>query len=132
MIAAMATPSGLLQVAQRATDLARATAFYRDVLGLRLLASFDPPGLVFFDLGNSRLLIDRGAPSALLYLEVADIDAEVDRLSAAGVGFERPAHMIHRHYGSFAPVGLEEWMAFFHDSEGNQVALVERRMPSAF
>ena len=29
--------------------------------------------------------------------------------------------------GTFGPAGTEEWMAFFKDSEGNLVGLVERR-----
>ena len=36
---------GLHQVAQRADDLDASVDFYRDVLGLRLIARFDPPGL---------------------------------------------------------------------------------------
>ena len=53
---------GLRQVAQHADDLDRATAFYRDVVGLRHLATFEPPGLVFFDLGDgTRLLLEGGA-----------------------------------------------------------------------
>lgn len=121
----------LLQVAQRATDLPRATAFYRDVLGLSLLAEFHPPGLVFFDLGGSRLLLDSNAPSSLLYLEVGDIDHAVRHLREAGVAFNQAPHLIHRHDGTFDAEGAEEWMAFFHDSEGNQLALVERRVPAA-
>ena len=55
-------PMRLVQVAQRAEDLERATAFYADLLGAEPLASFDPPGLVFFDLVGVRLLLDRGRP----------------------------------------------------------------------
>jgi catechol 2,3-dioxygenase-like lactoylglutathione lyase family enzyme len=51
----------LYQVGQRATDLDRAVAFYQDVLGLTFMAKFDPPGLAFFDLGNTRLLLENGA-----------------------------------------------------------------------
>ena len=53
----------LIQVAQRAEDLARASAFYADLLGVRPAATYDPPGLVFFDLGGTRLLLDTGAPA---------------------------------------------------------------------
>jgi len=81
----MTAPSRVHQIAQHADDLERATAFYRDVLGLRHLATFDPPGLVFFDLGNARLLLERGASAATLYLEVDDIDARHAELAAAGV-----------------------------------------------
>ncbi len=33
------------QIAQRAEDLDRAVDFYRDTLGVRFIARFDPPGL---------------------------------------------------------------------------------------
>jgi methylmalonyl-CoA/ethylmalonyl-CoA epimerase len=119
------------QVAQRADDLDRAVAFYRDALGLPLIARFDPPGLAFFDLGNTRLLLERGATAALLYLQVDDIDGAVATLEAAGVEITDPPHPIFRDdEGTFGEAGTEEWMAFFNDSEGNLVGLVERRSGS--
>ena len=66
---------GLVQVAQRAEDLQRATAFYADLLGVPPTATYDPPGLVFFDLAGTRLMLEVNAPSAMLYLAVDDIDA---------------------------------------------------------
>lgn len=54
----------LVQLAQHADDLPRAAAFYADLLGAPAVATFDPPGLVFFDLDGVRLLIDRAAPTA--------------------------------------------------------------------
>lgn len=124
------TVTGLRQVAQHADDLDRAVGFYRDVLGLPLVARFDPPGLAFFDLGGSRLLLEGGAPPALLYLEVADIDAGQQALADAGVNLVSTPHLVHRDdQGRFGAPGVEEWMTFFHDSEENMVALVERRAP---
>lgn len=119
--------SRLLQVAQHVDDLDRAEAFYRDVLGLRVLARFDPPGLVFVGVGGTRVLLEAGASSTTLYLAVDDIDAEHGRLERLGVVFEQTPHLIHRHDGTMAPSGVEEWMAFFRDSEGNLLALVEQR-----
>lgn len=119
----------LAQVAQHAEDLGRAIAFYRDTVGLRFLAVFDPPGLAFFDLGGARLLLERGAPPSLLYLEVAGIVEAYDGLGARGVELVDAPHMIFRDdEGTFGPAGAEEWMAFFRDSEGNLVGLVERRV----
>ena len=118
---------GLHQVALHAEDLDRATAFYRDVLGLRWIATFDPPGLVFFDLGGTRLLLEKGAPSSLLYLRVPDSAAEVERLRAAGVRIESEPHVIFTDdEGQFGPPGMSETMAFFRDSEDNLVGLVSR------
>jgi methylmalonyl-CoA/ethylmalonyl-CoA epimerase len=121
----------LHQVSQRAVDLDRAVAFYRDVLGLRFIARFDPPGLLFFDLGNTRLLLDGGAPSVVLYLETDDVEASHRSLVAAGAAIVAEPHRIHRDdAGDFGPAGNEEWMVFFRDSEDNLLALVERRHAS--
>jgi len=119
----------LIQIAQRAADLARATAFYTDLLGSGPVATFDPPGLVFFDLGGIRLLLEVGAPSALLYLGVDDLDVAVERLRAAGVVVESEPHLIFGHDDdTLGPAGTDEWMAFVTDSEGNTVGLVEHRL----
>ncbi len=123
----------LVQVAQRAEDLERATAFYADLLGAEPLASFDPPGLVFFDLVGVRLLLDRGAetPSALIYVSVDDIEATVERLRKADVPIEAEPHVIFSHSDdTLGPAGTDEWMAFVRDSEGNMVGLVEHRRPA--
>src|SRR3954465_831935 len=108
----------LVQVAQRADDLGRATAFYRDLLGAEPLATFDPPGLVFFDLGGVRLLLARGAPSALHYLRGDALDATVERLGAVGVEGRREPLLIFGHGDdTLGPAGTDEWMAFVVDSE---------------
>ena len=119
---------GLHQVGQRATDLDRAVAFYQDVLGLTFIAKFDPPGLAFFDLGNVRLLLENGAHSSVLYLNVEDIDAAYATLHARGVEFVGAPHLVFRDdNGQFGAAGEEEWMAFFEDPDGNTLALLERR-----
>ncbi len=119
---------GLVQVAQHAEDLARASAFYADLLGADPLATFDPPGLVFFDVAGVRLLVERGAPSALLYLGVDDLEATVERLRSAGVEVRSEPHVIFGHDDdTLGPAGTDEWMAFVVDSEGNLVGLVEHR-----
>lgn len=115
-------------MAQRAEDLERATAFYADLLGTGPAATYDPPGLVFFDLDGVRLLLERGAPSATLYLAVDDIDATVERLRATGVSVEGEPHVIFSHADdTLGPAGTDEWQAFVRDSEGNLVGLVELR-----
>jgi methylmalonyl-CoA/ethylmalonyl-CoA epimerase len=58
----------LIQVAQHADDLDRAARFYATLLEAEPVARFDPPGLLFFDLEGVRLLLDRNAPTALVYL----------------------------------------------------------------
>lgn len=119
---------GLVQVAQRAEDLARASEWYARLLGQEPAASFDPPGLVFFDLDGVRLLLDRVAPSALHYFRVDDIEATLERLRAHGVEVDTEPHVIFGHDDdTLGPAGTDEWMAFVKDSEGNLVGLVEHR-----
>ena len=118
----------LHQVAQKAGDLGRSIEFYRDVLGLELIASFEPPGLAFFRLGDTRLMLEGSAPSATLYLRVDDIEATFDELRGRGVAFEDEPHVIFRDdEGRFGAAGQEEWMTFFRDPDGNLLALASRR-----
>ena len=118
----------LIQVAQRAIDLHRAASFYTELLGVEPLATFDPPGLVFFDLDGIRLLLDRVAPSSYLYLQVPDIDATVQRLRRSGTVVLTEPHVIFSHDDdTLGPAGTDEWHAFIEDSEGNTVGLVEHR-----
>lgn len=115
----------LAQVAQRAEDLDRAADFYERLLGAPPLARFDPPGLLFFALGGGvRLLLERGAPSAMLYLQVEDVRARVEELRSDGVAIESEPQVIFTHDdGALGPAGTDEWMAFIRDSEGNVVGL---------
>lgn len=116
----------LVQVAQHADDLDRAAAFYARLLGTGPTARFVPPGLLFFDLDGTRLLLDAGAPSALLYLEVSDLAGLVEQLRGDGVVVESEPHVIFRHTDDrLGPAGADEWQAFVRDSEGNLVGLVE-------
>lgn len=114
----------LVQVALRATQLDRAAAFYSDVLGAEPTGRFEPPGLLFFDLDGTRLLLDGNAPSSLVYLEVDDVRAAVDRLRHK-VEITTEPHQIFVHEDDrLGPAGSTEWQAFFADSEGNTVGLV--------
>ena len=120
--------NGLRQVAQHVDDLERAVAFYRDVLQLELVARYDPPGLAFFRLGDVRLLLEAGAPPAVIYLAVDDVRVVTDQLRNAGVRIESEPHVIHvDEDGRFGRAGEAEEMAFFRDSEGNLVGLAGRR-----
>jgi methylmalonyl-CoA/ethylmalonyl-CoA epimerase len=115
----------LVQVAQHADDLDRAVAFYEELLGVKVAARFDPPGLAFFMLDGTRLLLDKAAPTSLLYLAVDDVEYSVDQLRARGVAITTEPHVIFQHTDdTLGPAGTDEWMAFITDSEGNTVALV--------
>jgi len=115
----------ILQVAQHADDLDRAAAFYELLLGSKPAARLDPPGLLFFNVGRSRLLLEQGAASALVYLQVDDVAARVDELRVLGIEVIGEPHVIFTHTDdSLGPAGTDEWMAFIRDSEGNTVGLV--------
>lgn len=121
----------LYQLAMSVPDLDVAESFYRDVLGARFVARFDPPGLLFFDLDGVRVLFERGSEvvgNSILYLWTDDMDARVADLEAKGVTFGGPPHPIHRDEdGTFGAAGETEWMAFFEDPAGNVLALVTRK-----
>ena len=113
------------QIAMPVRDPARATAFYRDTLGLSFL--FAAPPLAFFDCGGLRLMLtvpesaEFDHPGSILYFRVPDIDAAHRELSARGVRFRDEPHRIAR-----LP-DHELWMAFFGDGEGNTLALMSER-----
>ena len=113
--------SQIEQVAQPVKDLDRAVAFYRDRLGMKYL--FASNGLVFFDCAGVRLLLSRPEtgdfdyPGSVLYYKVPDIYAAHQVLLARGVEFVDSPHLI-AHMDTY-----DLYMAFFHDSEGNLLAI---------
>jgi predicted enzyme related to lactoylglutathione lyase len=116
------------QVSLLARDIGRAEAFYRDTLGLPHHFTFGD--LTFFDAGGTRIYIhvvpdDEWRPSSILYFEVDDIRGSFTALESRGVRTSGAPHLIHRHQDS----GVEEWMAFFEDSEGNTLALMSKVEP---
>jgi methylmalonyl-CoA/ethylmalonyl-CoA epimerase len=120
----------LTQVAQRATDLDRAAEFYSMLLGAPPTGRFDPPGLLFFDLDGTRLLLEGGTKSATLYLQVASVRDRIEELRAAGVSIEAEPHVIFTHTDdSLGPAGKAEWQGFIRDSEDNLVGLVSHEPP---
>jgi len=121
----------VFQVAQHADDLDRAATFYGKLLGTAPTGRFDPPGLLFFQAGGTRLLLERGAPSAMLYLRVKSVREKVAALREDGVAIESEPHVIFSHVDNqLGPAGTDEWHAFIRDSEGNLVGLVSHE-PSA-
>jgi len=124
----------LRQISLPVTDVNRAVAFYRDVLGLPLIAAFGEQ-LAFLDLDGTRLMIEGGAGAeskgSVLYFAVADIGAAHRQLQDRGVTFVDEPHVIHRDdAGTFGPAGEDEWMVFFRDPDGNLLALASRQAPT--
>ncbi len=116
-------------MAQHVEELDRAIAFYEDLLGRKVAATFAPPGIAFFMLDGTRLILDAGAPSSLIYLGVDDVEFSVDELRKRGVSVVEEPHVIFQHSDdTLGPAGTDEWQAFVRDSEGNLVGLVEQRV----
>jgi extradiol dioxygenase family protein len=63
--------------------------------------------------------------SSILYVLVDDIHAAREQLAASSVPFGHEPHFIHTHAD-----GTAEWMTFFSDPDGNQLALASR-VPAA-
>lgn len=115
--------SAIGQIAVNAHDIDRATAFYRDKLGMKLLFTV-PPKMAFFDCAGVRLMLslpDRPEfdhPSSIIYFNVDDIQMASRTLAERGVTFEeQPAFVANM--GTY-----DLWMAAFRDSENNLLAMM--------
>lgn len=103
-------------------DVERATAFYRDVLGMKFLFAY--PGLAFFDCDGTRLMLSRPEkkeydhPSSILYFRVPDIQAAYQSLRERNVDFEDEPHIVAR------MPDYDLWMTFFRDLDANIFALM--------
>ena len=82
------------QVALLCEDIAATRKFYEEVLGARFLAEFNPPGLVFFKFGETRLLLDLNGKPGLVYFRVEDIEDKVASLKELGVEFEAVTELL--------------------------------------
>lgn len=112
-----------------AKDIARARRFYEDKVGLR--AKEETNGGVVYEFG--------GGTAAFLYLtpnagtsqasqafwSVQDVDAEIQALKARGVQFERYDDMPGERSPQGAVTAGGAKAAWFRDSEGNIMALVQ-------
>ena len=114
--------SQIAQIAINVHDLERATAFYRDKLGMRYL--FSAGSLAFFDCGGVRLMLslpekpEFDHASSIIYFKVADIQQAYAALAARQVRVEAP----HRLIAKLEKVDV--WLSSFYDSENNLLALM--------
>jgi methylmalonyl-CoA/ethylmalonyl-CoA epimerase len=117
MMSAKLTTIG--QIAVTVRDIPRATAFYRDVLGVPFL--FEAPGMAFFQAGDTRLMLglpenDRQNFASILYFRVDDI-TRLQRPQGQGCGGPT-----NRFQSPRQPSDL--WLAFFSDPDANTMALM--------
>lgn len=110
------------QIAIVVRDVDRAVDFYQNKLQLPFL--FRAGNLAFFQCGRTRLMLSTPEkpefdhPSSILYFSVANIQDSFAKVKSRGITFIDEPHLIAK-----LP-DHELWMAFFHDSEGNTLALM--------
>ena len=109
-------PSRVAQVAIKTKDLARATAFYRDTIGLKVLMSNRLNSIL--ECGGMRLLLGANEPDSRVYFDVDDIQKAVATLSSRGVKIEGKPSIV----GQLGD--MDVWIAAFRDSEYNTMALI--------
>jgi predicted enzyme related to lactoylglutathione lyase len=114
------------QIAITVSDVAKATTFYRDVLGLKFLFGAGP-NLAFLQAGGVRLMLStpqgHGEPgkNSILYFKVKDITATHAAVVARGAKNERDPALTAR------MPDHELWIGFVRDPDGNLVGLMEEK-----
>jgi predicted enzyme related to lactoylglutathione lyase len=111
---------GIKTVLVPVSDLAAAKALYSALLGLE--PQSDSSYYVGFDAAGQQIgLVPRGGPqtmsSPVPYWHVADIEAKLAEVTAAGGTVKEPAH----------PVGGGRRVATVADADGNVLGLVQDR-----
>ena len=126
MIPPMNPLSELGQIAMTVRNVERATAFFRDVLQLKLLFSAGP-NLAFFAAGSVRLMLTtpqdagEGGKNSILYFKVTDIVATHAGLVSRGATNERDPQLAAK------MPDHELWIGFIRDPDGNLIGLMEER-----
>ena len=111
------------QIAIAVSNIDKAVAFYRDILGLELLFEA-PPGLAFFDCGGIRLMLTvlQGDPkdhhTSTIYYKVVDVRDAQEELEQKGVKFVQNAQLV-----ATTP-DHELWMGFIRDPDQNLIGIM--------
>jgi methylmalonyl-CoA/ethylmalonyl-CoA epimerase len=114
------------QIALVVSNVAKATTFYRDVLGLKFLFSAGP-NLAFVQAGSVRLMLTQpegtgeAGKNSLLYFKVSDVAAAHAAIVGRGATSEHAPRMIAK------MPDHELWMAFVRDPDGNVIGLMEEK-----
>jgi len=109
----------IAQVAVKTKDLQRATEFYRDKLGMKVLISSKIISVL--DCGGITLLLGPNETGSLIYFDVEDIQKAVETLSAQGIKIEEKPTLV----GQLG--NMDVWIAAFKDSEDNLVGLMSKK-----
>jgi|SRR5580704_14713940 methylmalonyl-CoA/ethylmalonyl-CoA epimerase len=117
--------TGILQIAITVKEIDRATAFYRDTLGLPLL--MNAPNMAFFNCGGVRLYLsgaqgsEHSGSSSFIYFKTPDIDAFLANAKANSVSIHQEPQIIAR------MPDHDLWLMWIKDSEGNLLGIMEER-----
>ena len=114
------TTQGIKIVLHPVSDLAKAKEVYAALLGVPPQA--DSPYYVGFDAAGQQIGLvpgggSQGMTSPVAYWHVADIEAKLAEVSAAGATVKEPAH----------DVGGGRLVATFTDPDGNVLGLIQDR-----
>lgn len=111
------------QIAIVVSDVAQATTFYRDVLGLKFLFSAGP-NLAFLAAASVRLMLTKPegqvevGKNSILYFRVGDLAATHAAILARGAKNEHEPALIAK------MPDHDLWMAFVRDPDGNLIGLM--------
>ena len=117
--------TGILQLAIPVKDIDRATVFYRDTLGLRLL--MNAPNMAFFDCGGVRIYLDANpgfldaGRNSLIYFRTTNMDEAHTAFKDKGATIHQPPQII----ASLPDRDL--WLMWIRDSESNLLGVMEER-----
>lgn len=108
------------------SDVEKATAFYRDVLGLKFLFAAGS-NLAFLAAGGVRIMLSTPqghgevGKNSVLYFKVSDIVATHAAVVARGARNERPPQLTAK------MPDHELWIGFVRDPDDNLVGLMEEK-----
>ncbi len=117
------------QIAIVVSDVAKATTFYRDVLGLKFLFGAGP-NLAFLQAGSVRIMLStpqgghgEAGKNSILYFKVDDIAKAHAAVVARGAKSERPPALTAK------MPDHELWIGFVRDPDDNIVGLMSEVRP---
>lgn len=114
------------QIAIVVGDVATATVFYRDILGLKFLFGAGP-NLAFLAAGGVRIMLTTPqghgevGKNSVLYFKVTDVVATHAAIVARGAKNERAPQLTAK------MPDHELWIGFVRDPDGNLVGLMEEK-----
>lgn len=116
------------QIAIVVSDVAKSTAFYRDVLGLKFLFGAGP-NLAFLQAGSVRIMLStpqghgEAGKNSILYFKVDDITTVHAAIVARGAKSERAPALTAK------MPDHELWIGFVRDPDDNLVGLMSEVRP---